>query len=505
MIEEGELCLVGELNERYDDWYDNDEEMFLFEDPQNVLGIIKKTCHLIHHCVDTELYGECYELVDVSMGISVWVGGDYSEYEGDPLSLKEIHDSELGPFDYHQLVMDVLCIAYWANSIEERPDALYWIINQSQLQDIKLEAFIQSSSRELENLSDFLERWINYLGRCQPDQITVPLLLEAVDLQNDNERTLEQARKFSAKHPELYEHLLKQTDGEDQKLFSIGQEALQKIQPQFKIRGRIALLTAEYALRLNKQKEAERCWLEAFRSNTTPVNYLHLLVEKTNASDCQEEAKRIYHSVDQIVQIMPYYSQSAVLMENKISKPTYYALAFLGGEFAHVFDKGMNRKAPLGWSTTFMKEGIAWFLLALYEGEELAEGCYAMYERICDSISFSADNFSKGLLKPISGEDTSLYQELFLKWKSLTPIDPSEQQLFIKRLEKLVNIRTVGILNEQRRNYYGECAAFIAALGEVKESRGEVNGKENLLLSYQKMYPHHSAFRRELKAFGLKK
>ena len=57
-------------------------------------------------------------------------------------------------------------------------------------------------------------------------------------------------------------------------------------------------------------------------------------------------------------------------------------------------------------------------------------------------------------------------------------------------------------MSANRRNYYGECAAFIAALGEVKESRGEANGKQRYMTYYKDKYPRRSAFRAEMKAFG---
>ena len=51
-----------------------------------------------------------------------------------------------------------------------------------------------------------------------------------------------------------------------------------------------------------------------------------------------------------------------------------------------------------------------------------------------------------------------------------------EQELkerVIRKIEKLLEKRTAGIMEANRRNYYGECAAYIAALGEVKESLGD--------------------------------
>jgi len=58
-------------------------------------------------------------------------------------------------------------------------------------------------------------------------------------------------------------------------------------------------------------------------------------------------------------------------------------------------------------------------------------------------------------------------------------------------------------MGANRRNYYGECAAFIAALGEVKESRGELNGKEKLMEAYKDAYSRRRAFHEELRRFGM--
>ncbi len=55
-------------------------------------------------------------------------------------------------------------------------------------------------------------------------------------------------------------------------------------------------------------------------------------------------------------------------------------------------------------------------------------------------------------------------------------------------------------LPENRR----ECAAFVAAFGEVKESRGERNGKDNIFEAYRTEYSRRSAFHNEMRAFGMK-
>ena len=49
-------------------------------------------------------------------------------------------------------------------------------------------------------------------------------------------------------------------------------------------------------------------------------------------------------------------------------------LAFLCGEFQNIREKSMNIKDALGWSFTFMKCGLAAFLLLLLESDQMQIG-----------------------------------------------------------------------------------------------------------------------------------
>ena len=77
-----------------------------------------------------------------------------------------------------------------------------------------------------------------------------------------------------------------------------------------------------------------------------------------------------------------------------------------------------------------------------------------------------------------------------------------EQQKVMERLESLIEMRVDGIMGANRRKYYGECAAFIAACGEVKESWGERMGKQSFMDSHRQRYPRRSAFKQELQDLG---
>ena len=57
-------------------------------------------------------------------------------------------------------------------------------------------------------------------------------------------------------------------------------------------------------------------------------------------------------------------------------------------------------------------------------------------------------------------------------------------------------------MNANRWNYYGECSAYIAALGEVQESLGNKGEKQRLMTLYKDKYSRRSPFRAELKGYG---
>lgn len=60
-------------------------------------------------------------------------------------------------------------------------------------------------------------------------------------------------------------------------MLEVGLEALAAIDKSLRLRSRAALLTAEAALEADDTKTAKMCWIEAFESHSTPVNYLRIV------------------------------------------------------------------------------------------------------------------------------------------------------------------------------------------------------------------------------------
>ena len=99
--------------------------------------------------------------------------------------------------------------------------------------------------------------------------------------------------------------------------------------------------------------------------------------------------------------------------------------------------------------------------------------------------------------------DEEKFIELFENWKDTVNFSEELKEKWLMKIDKWIQKRTAGIMEANRRNYYGECAGFIAALGEVEESLGEKGARNKLMLHYRKEYARRSAFHCELKSFGL--
>jgi len=127
-----------------------------------------------------------------------------------------------------------------------------------------------------------------------------------------------------------------------------------------------------------------------------------------------------------------------------------------------------------------------------------------MCRKYVSSIAFKVGEYLQGTGRETALNDQMFFWECFRKWREHVVISEGEVQDIIARLEKWIQLRVERIMEKNHRRYYGECAAFIAALGEVKESRGVPLGKENTMRQYREAYSRRSAFHVELRAYGMK-
>ena len=517
-MESGELCLEGSLNPEYDDWYSNAEEEFLYSDPEGILDIIEEACRFVHQCVDCEEYQAACELTGILIGLDIMVGGEYQEYTDEPININDLKSYHLGNVDYRTLVIDAARAAYCASALSERADELYITLMNSGRRDITLEMILQGG-RELPEIDAFLPLWIEHLGRMTGSSAG-KLLQEALELADDGEQLLANARKYCGEHPELYEQYLTANQGKTDadSLLAVGTEALEAIEKKYLVRSRIALLTSRTALEQDRPELAETCWLEAFRSDTRVVNYLRLLMECRDFSNVREAAAQIYRETCSQLRKDSYFLPTAGGgRENQLNPTQAYLLAFLGGEFDYVRERAMNATNSLGWSASFMKCGLAAFLLLLTEDGSLPQdaaqqggelktmkpGAREMLRRIVAAVGFDKSEYEKGTLRLIEESNEGWFLTCWNRWKRTVPLSREQREALLGWAEGLVTKRVQGIMEGNHRNYYGECAAYIAALGEAREAGGEPNGKQATMAKYMEAYNRRSAFRQVMRGYGM--
>ena len=509
-INDGDRCLESEYNEEWDDWYNPDVPEILFSDPEQLLDEIRYGIHLLHRCMDEEEYDSGRQLAELLSVLEVPVTGDYEGYYGSAsIDVDDLYENSLLDGRIEELLKEALFVTYMGNALSDRPDEIYCMMGNFRCYDIRLEEVMQLGNHDLPEFHEFLPLWIDYLGK-QKGRDADRLLSEAQGMITDEGQLLENARKYVDQHPELYKQILE--DGmekeDNERLYRIGLEAMEKIPENKLIRSEIALLTSEYAYKANQRSVVEYCWLEAFRSDTSVMNYMRLRFRVEKWNNYKKTVREIYTAARKSTQNSDKparYDYEALQSDNKLYETPYYFILFFEGNIKTVIRDGMSMEKPLGWSSTFMKEGLSLLLLLLYEGTgELSKGLQVMLSRVVSASKFDVVSFCIGEYRNRDMGKTELFWSLFSEWKDSWRLSKEDAEEWLRFSEQLIAKRTAGIMEANRRNYYGECAAFIAALGEVNESRGLNQAKSLIMEQYKKEYSRRRAFHQELRYYGMK-
>ena len=116
---------------------------------------------------------------------------------------------------------------------------------------------------------------------------------------------------------------------------------------------------------------------------------------------------------------------------------------------------------------------------------------------------FDPARYGEGLLRDTAESREDCFWRVFRAWRERHGCEEKEQAALLRVMERLVDLRLEGIMSANRRNYYAECAAYVAGLAEVKASRSEASGKQEVLRAYKARYSRRRAFHEELRGFGM--
>jgi hypothetical protein len=275
-----------------------DVDEILFSDPQKLLVDVNRAVELVHTCVDRELYEKGVRLVEALTYIEVYAEGDYIDYDGTPLEIDDLFEHDLLSGKFENLVKECLYLTYMGNELPDRAEEMYATIIDIGSTQTKLEDVLQIGNQELPEFEAFLSLWIECLGG-KKERRAEALLIEAQSMVQDDSVLLENARTYAKTHPSLYKQILEMNtnSGEDGKMLEIGLEALEKIPVSYTIRGEIAIQTAAYAVNSGKLDVAEQCWMEAFRSDSSVVNYMRIRFMSGDSKRYTEQIRKTIDSV----------------------------------------------------------------------------------------------------------------------------------------------------------------------------------------------------------------
>ena len=531
-LEEGERTLVSDYNYEYDDWYNSDVDEFTFADPDGILVDIGKAMELVHVCMDRELYRQGFILADLLSCVTVSVEGVYLDFDDGIMDLEALNNHDLLEDDVYQLFLkEAIYLCYLVSAPGERAEEILHLIGNLRYHSFKLEEIMQMGNGDLPDFDAFLQDWIRALSAGSGGQYE-RMLQDALSMIQDEESALEVAKQNILTHPALLEKLMMDNldTGEPDLRMSMlkaGQSALEHIPSNNRIRSRIALLTASYAVGLDDTEESERCLLEAFRSQTTTLNYLRL---RFLTKDWEKHRAKALEIFEEMIRGIPdrkssgFYSYSSG-PDNVLGGNDCCCIFYFQEEFEKMRETGMTTKNVLGWSSTFMKNGIALMLLMLHQGENYGKGMLAMLSRARDACGFDIREYYRGTAMEApeaylkdeisfaeeaddyedSTDEKTVFSDLLKTWKKEVHFSGNDAALWMERIDHWIEWRVEGIMNANKRNYYGECASFIAAFGEVQESRGIPKAKAMIMERYRAAYSRRRAFRDELCLYGMKK
>ncbi len=508
-IEDGDLCISANGYEDYSNGYWASDWIWEYEDNDGVGRIIEDAVLFAHDCMNDCRYEEALTVFKLVMDTQVSVvdegGGDSSD-----LNLDELVDEKLAGINLRVFALDVLYTGYQLQPKDKRADILYSYFSYPYFREIHIEDIFSIGIEELKDTDIFWKSWINLLMK-QSGEVEARLLKEAILYHKGIAGMLEMAKIGYKEHPSLFlAALLECEKAHDyEKMKETGIEALEKLGHELKIRGEIAIKTAQASYCVKDGELMRKCWYEAFHSNSSAVNYLRLFIDieaaKTYKDFAVERIAKLHISDGS----RGHYGrdEGTETAENGVSGTEFKYLCFFSGHFDKVRNWCMEQKNPLGWSGEFIGYGINLLLLYLYADNNLQKAVKVIATRVSHNMGF---NESKNLVfmkensvfeaEVISQKGEEIFWNIFGFWKKYFEMPMDDKMSYVDWLESVIDKRIGAIISGKYRNKYGDVALLAAALGEVKESLG-VAAKSDIVRGYLDKYSRYSAFRRTLKEY----
>lgn len=487
-IQNGNRKLMCKCNEEWNDWYDCEDEQFDFSDPDDILNDITEAVGVLHQCVDLSKYEKGAELAGNLSKTKVYVLG---EFYRDTMDLQDLISYNLVNIDLKKTIVESLYLTCMGTGEETRAEAMLTVMDCFDYYSVTLDEILQIGTDEI-NLDSLLPLWIKALA-LRPSQKTDRLLIEAQNMLTDGNATMEVAERYAKSHPVLYQNILLRgrENASSEEMLRIGFQGMQNIPVDHACRSEVALLTAECALTLKNRQVAEDCWLEAFRSTPSVVNFLRIRVYSLHWDKYADRIRNIYTSY--------YNGENRSLWESNILP----VIMFFDERFDEMIQRFMSFEVGTGSCIFPMEDGVAFLLMLMNSQKTDLKEMSEMANYLIKACSFDGEAICKGTDLDRSLSQRSLFLDCFERWKSGVTLTESTCELWLKRIEQWLERKVLDVMENNLRNLYDTCAAFIAAYGDVLESRIKIGEKDRFMHQYKIKYSRRRAFHERLKSYGM--
>ena len=415
LIDEGTLYLDTEEYEDYSDGYWEADWVTEYYDNQKIGDKIQYMIGFAEDCVDDRRYQKANEIYEWLWEMTVSTDNEYE----DAVDLEMLAENNLIHTDMKHLALLTLYADYHILPVNKRAKEMYLYFQNSAFVGLHLEEMFHVGREELEDTEQFWNDWINLLKEKKGDT-EARLLKEAVLYSEGIEGLYEIAKENASVHPSLYLAVMEQYEKGHfySEIEKIGENALDSVEVNLTIRSEIALKAAFAASCLNhEEKMIHFCW-ECFISDSTVKNYLRLFGTEKMAETYGMRGKEVLEKRRKGDQ--EFSLKNSELNRNIMSDYEYYRLVFYTGDFTTVKNISRNPKGSLGWSSSFIDNGIRLFLLYLYDRPFPSKSA----QSIASYIGFCDEKERKELLKfeteiqrDCQERQVSEFWNYFQKWK----------------------------------------------------------------------------------------
>ena len=498
-IDEGEIYLNTEEYEDYSSGYWDADRITEYYDNQGVGDKLMYMIRFAEDCVEDRRYQEANEIYEWLWEMSVFTDNEF----GDPVDIEMLEDNNLIHTDMKRLALLTLYADYQGLPSEKRAEDMYLYFSFSTFSKIHMEEIFHVGRENLKDTERFWNDWIELLKSKKGD-VEARLLKEAILYCKGMKGLHEMAEENASIHPSLYLAVMDEYEKEHfyEKIEEVGKNALDKIDANLTIRGEIALKTAYVSSNLmHEEKMMQFCW-ECFCSDSTVKNYLRLFGTEEMAKRYGMRGKEVL--THRIKETTESSWKNTELRRNVIDDYEYYSLIFYTGDFEKVKNISKNPKGSLGWSSSFIRDGIRLFLLYLYEKPlpSKAAASIAAYIGFPDTKDGeSRMHFENIILEECHKHKISEFWNYFQRWKIHFLMREEERKRYLSWAEKIACSIADAIVSGQHRNHYGEVAGLLAIVGEIKESMGMSGAKSEIFVQYKNKFPRHSSFQKEMKYY----